>query len=84
MKLRTFTIIGATGLTLLSAVAGYSASQVEKTVIAQADTGQVERDCMADGIETATGIVGCFQPVIAIVDESFFTTDETVEEEASE
>jgi hypothetical protein len=32
-------------------------------------------------LSAAAGLVGCFTPVIAIIDESFFTTDDTMTEE---
>jgi hypothetical protein len=86
MKLRTFTILGVAGLTALSAAAGYTADLLD-TAADQIAADQVAaqhaqpQDCMVDGIETAVGVVGCFTPVIAIIDESFFTTDDTMTEE---
>ena len=84
MKLRTFTVLGVTGLSLLTAAAGYSASEIDKTVEALANNTEVQSDCMLDGFDTPSGRVGCFEPVIAIIDESFFSSDDTSIEEASE
>ncbi|MEL7115778.1 MAG: hypothetical protein AAGP08_09330 [Pseudomonadota bacterium] len=85
MKLRTFTVVGVTGLSLLTAAASYSANKIEKSVeqLAIAEAGQTD-DCMLDGFDTPEGRVGCFEPVIAIIDESFFTTDDETTEEASD
>lgn len=84
MKLRTFTVMGVTGLTLLTAAAGYSANELEQAVLKPADTDVAELECMAEGFDTPEGRVGCFQPVIAIIDDSFFATDSSTEEDVSD
>ena len=82
MTIRTFTILGATALTALSAAAGYTADMIDTAAEQLADQVVMDpiepQDCMTDGLETAAGIVGCFTPVIAIIDESFFATDDDV------
>lgn len=87
MTIRTFTILGVTGLTLLSAAAGYTADRLE-VVADQMASDQVAgetvqaQDCMADRIEMPEGVVGCFTPVIAIIDESFFDSpDQLINED---
>lgn len=79
MKLRSFTVMSLASLCALSAAAGFTADQLDSAAQQIVQTQDAPADCMANGIETEHGIVGCFTPVIAVVDENFFATDAEAE-----
>lgn len=65
MNVRNTVLLGFSGLCLGIAGMTYGQSQKNQTAM-EARTAEV--DCMLDGIETSEGILGCFQPVIAILE----------------
>lgn len=67
MKVRNTVLLGFSSLCLGVAGLTYGLSQKDQTAM---EARIVELDCMFDGIETAEGTLGCFQPVIAILDPS--------------
>lgn len=75
MRIRTFTFVTAAALcaatVLISRKADDLVDAAAEIVIGDARS----TDCMENGIDTPTGRVGCLQPVIAIIDESFFAPD---------
>ena len=72
MTFRKFALTGLSGLCIVAAVAGHAAEPYETAPrdLIQADA--TEANCMLEGFDTPDGRVGCFQPVIAVIDANFF------------
>lgn len=66
MKVRNTVLLGFSGLCL--GIAGMTYGQSQKNQTAMVARAAVQADCMLDGIETSEGTLGCFQPVIAILE----------------
>jgi len=73
MNFRGLVLIGFSGLCL--GAAGLTYEQTNKNGISQrlaSITQPVRQGCMAQGIDTSNGRVGCFQPVSAAIGKAVF------------
>jgi len=85
MTLRNYVLIGFSGLCIVTAVAGFSSEPKTGETLETVSVQPTEPNCMLEGIDTSEGRVGCFQPVIAVVDEDFFKRNAVVaDNEAAE
>lgn len=76
MKIRNAILLGFSGLCLGLAGVTYGQQQKNGEAMEVSTSYFPNADCSLDGIETSEGILGCFQPVIAIIDESFHEENE--------
>lgn len=76
MNLRGLVLIGFSGLCLLAAGLAENAQDRRSLSSSLASaTAPSGRDCMRQSINTASGIVGCFQPVSAVMGRAIFGSD---------
>ena len=72
MNVRGLVLIGFSGLCLVAAGLAHE-NQSRRGVAANLALATTPlRDCMRDGINTASGRVGCFQPVSAAMGKAIF------------
>ena len=78
MTRRKYALIGFTGLCIAAASVGLAAEPKEDAPLGLTQADATESTCMQEGFDTTNGRVGCFEPVIAIIDPNFFETNAVI------